>query len=164
MTREILTDRDPVFCNNSGQGPLLLAEWVELCRLLGTVPRACRPYRAQTKGKVERINREVEESLRPWLKGQILPRRPEVADYDRLAQQWIQEVVVPRRHRTTGRVIGEAWAEERPLLVPIPATIAAQVTGQLRPRPQLELLGARAGRQAGDHVEIRPLDTYEVAM
>jgi len=164
VTREILTDRDPVFCNNSGRGPLLLAEWVELCRLLGTVPRACRPYRAQTKGKVERINREVEESLRPWLKGQILPPRPEVADYDRLAQQWIDEVVVPRRHRTTGRVIGEAWAEERPLLVPIPATIAAQVTGQLRPRPALELLGARAGHQAGDHVEIRPLDSYEVAM
>jgi hypothetical protein len=73
-------------------------------------------------------------------------------------------VVVPRLHRTTGRVIGEAWAEERSLLVPIPASIAAQVTGQLRPLPQLALLNAVAGHQAGDHVEIRPLDTYEVAM
>ncbi len=164
VTREILTDRDPVFCNNSGRGALLLPEWVELCRLLGTVPRACRPHRAQTKGKVERINREVEESLRPWLKGQALPPRPELADYDQLAQRWIGEVILPRRHRTTGLVIGEAWAAERPLLVPVPPAIAAQVTGRLTPHPALELVDAVAGHRDGDHVEVRHLDAYQVAM
>lgn len=164
VTREILTDRDPVFCNNSGSGPLLLPEWVEVCRLLGTVPRACRAHRAQTKGKVERVNREVEESLRPWLKGQALPPRPQVEDYDQLVQRWLAEVILPRRNRTTGRIVVEAWAEERPLLVPVPEAIAAQVGGHASPRPALQLLDATQGHQAGDHVEIRPLEAYEVAM
>ena len=47
VTREILTDRDTVFwISASGT---LSPEWVDLCELLGTVPRLCRPYRAKTK-------------------------------------------------------------------------------------------------------------------
>jgi hypothetical protein len=61
VTREILTDRDTVFWI-SGSGTLSLA-WVDLCGLLGTVPRLCRPYRAKTKGQVEKVNREIEQSF-----------------------------------------------------------------------------------------------------
>jgi transposase len=50
VTRELLTDRDTVFCNHAAAGPLFVPEWVDLCELLGAVPRACRPYRAKTKG------------------------------------------------------------------------------------------------------------------
>jgi transposase len=47
VTREILTDRDTVFwISASGT---LSPEWVDLCGLLGTVPRLCRPYRPKTK-------------------------------------------------------------------------------------------------------------------
>ena len=42
VTREILIDRDPVFCNSRWQ-PLFVPEWVDLCDLLGTMPRACQP-------------------------------------------------------------------------------------------------------------------------
>jgi transposase len=60
VTREILTDRDTVFwISASGT---LSPEWVDLWGLLGTVPRLCRPYRPKTKGKVERVNREIEQS------------------------------------------------------------------------------------------------------
>ena len=52
VSREVLTDRDTVFCTAAGS--LLSPEWVDLCELLGTVPRLCRPYRAKIKGKVER--------------------------------------------------------------------------------------------------------------
>jgi hypothetical protein len=39
------------------------------------VPRACRPYRAKTKGKVERENREVQQSNFCWLTDQVKPPR-----------------------------------------------------------------------------------------
>ena len=109
-TREVLTDRDPAFCiGATGDGRAILApEWVDLCAVLGTVPKACRPYRAQTKGKVERMVREVKESLLPWLSGQVLPARLTLADYDALARGWVGEIVEPRRHRTTSRIVGDA--------------------------------------------------------
>ena len=66
-TREILTDRDTVFWIPAAGA--LSPEWVDLCGLLGTVPRLCRPYRAKTKGKVERVNREIEQSFLAWLTG-----------------------------------------------------------------------------------------------
>ncbi len=129
VTREVLTDRDPAFCvGTTGDGRAILApEWVDLAGLLGIVPKACRPYRAQTKGKVERMIRELKESLLPRLSGQPLPPAPTLADYDALAHRWIAEVVLVRRHRTTGRILrlrsgparhgprsGRAWSRSRP--------------------------------------------------
>ena len=49
------------------------------------MPKACRPYRAKTKGKVERMVREVKESFLVWLAGQALPPVVSIADYDALA-------------------------------------------------------------------------------
>ncbi|MEO8898457.1 MAG: IS21 family transposase [Candidatus Dormibacter sp.] len=163
VTRELLTDRDTVFCNHGGQGPLFVPEWVDLCELLGTVPRACRPYRAKTKGKVERENREIEESFLCWLTGQLLPPRPTLGDYDAFAAQWIREVILPRRHRTTGRIITEAWAEERRLLTPVPAHVPERFAGDDGARPVLHVVDP-AQRQLGEQVDVRPLSEYEVAL
>jgi transposase len=78
IPKEILTDRDSVFCiGQTSDGKAIFApEWTDLCAVLGTVPRACRPYRAQTKGKVERMVREAKESFLAWLTGQVLPSSP----------------------------------------------------------------------------------------
>lgn len=64
IPHEILTDRDTAFCiGTTRDGRAILApKWVDLCATLGIVPRACRPYRAKAKGKVER---EDPESVRP---------------------------------------------------------------------------------------------------
>jgi hypothetical protein len=70
--------------------------------------------------------RETKESFAAWLSGQVLPIYPTLADYDALGQSWIEEIVLKRRHRTTKRVVGEAWQEERRLLRPIPERILAQ--------------------------------------
>jgi len=162
-TREILTDRDPAFCiGATGDGRAILApEWVDFSRLLGVVPKACRPYRAQTKGKVERMVRELKESLLPWLSGQVLPRWPSVADYDALARRWIDEVVLARRHRTTGRIVGEAWAEERAWLEPIPPRLlaAGPALATARPASVIDL----EQRRRGEQVQVRDLAEYEVA-
>jgi len=163
VPREVLTDRDPVFCNPDARGPLFVPEWVDLCALLGTVPRACRAYRAKTKGKVERVNREVEESFLCWLTGQLLPAHPTIAEYDTLARRWVEEVVMPRRHRTTKRVIGEAWRDERRLLTPIPEHVLQRFAGDGAVHPVLHVVDA-AQRARGEHVEVRQLGEYEVAL
>ena len=168
VTREILTDRDPAFCiGATSDGAAILApEWVELCELLGTVPRACRPYRAKTKGKVERMVRELKESFLPWLSGQLLPARPTLDFYDLVVRRWIESHVLPRRHRTTERVIGVAWDEERSRLQAIPARILATViAGELNlpargVRPEVVDLEQYA---IGEQVEVRSLSDYEVA-
>src|SRR3989442_1634104 len=51
---EFLTDRDTALMNGvrADGSPIYAPEWVDLAALLGTRPRACRPYRAKTKGKV----------------------------------------------------------------------------------------------------------------
>jgi transposase len=166
-TREVLTDRDPAFCiGATSNGRAILApEWVDLCAVLGTVPKACRPYRAQTKGKVERMIREVKESLLPWLSGQALPPRPVLADYDALARRWVEEVVTARRHRTTGRLIGDAWSEERPTLTAIPPRVLAALTGAdaVPTPPGLAVIDLDQHRR-GERVQVRDLAEYEVAL
>jgi transposase len=162
VTREVLTDRDPAFCiGQTSDGAAILApEWVDLCRLLGVVPRACRPYRAKTKGKVERMVRELKESFLPWLTGQVLPLHPTLADYDAQARRWVEQIVLGRRHRTTKRLVGEAWAEERPLLRPIPARILHGLGNSVIVPLPATVYDAHL-RELGDQVEVRDLAEYE---
>jgi len=164
-THEMLTDRDTAFCvGSTGDGRAILApEWVDLAGVLGVVPKACRPYRAKTKGKVERMVREVKESFLARLSGQRLPLRPTLADYDELARRWIVEVVLHRRHRTTRRVVGEAWADERALLTPIPARVLAGLAGDGDAAPHAVVVDLTQ-RLLGEHVEVRSLDEYEAAL
>ena len=169
VTREVLTDRDPAFCiGSTGDGRAILApEWVDLCAVLGTVPKACRPYRAQTKGEVERMVREVKESLVPWLSGQVRPARLSLADYDALARGWVREIVAPRRHRTAAQIVGDAWAEERTVLRPIPARVLSRLAGDdALPTPPCSLPTVidLEQRRRGEHVEVRNLAEYEVAL
>jgi hypothetical protein len=169
VTREVLTDRDPAFCiGATGDGRAILAPaWVDQCAVLGTVPKACRPYRAQTKGKVERMVREVKESLVPWLSGQVLPARLSLADYDALARDWVGEIVAPRRHRTTAQIVGDAWAKEKEVLRPIPARVLSRLVGDdVLPTPPCSLPTVidLEQRRRGEHVEVRDLAEYEVAL
>jgi transposase len=162
-TAEFLTDRDTALMNGarSDGSPIFAPEWVDLAALLGTRPRACRPYRARTKGKVEREIREVKEDFLAWLGGQPLPERPTLAWYDAMARRWALDVIAGRRHRTTERIIGDAWASERTLLAPVPRRVLARFEGfevvAVGPvpapvRPALTVVG--------EAVEVRPLAVY----
>ena len=88
---------------------------LDLAAHYGFRPRACAPYRAKTKGKVERPFRYVRED---FFLG---------SEFDNLAHlnaefsRWRREVANRRRHGTTRRVVEEAFAEERPQLQPLPA-------------------------------------------
>lgn len=70
---ELLTDRDTALVNGSrANGQAIFApEWLDTAALLGTRPRACRPYHAKTKGKAERVIREVKEDFLAWLSVEV---------------------------------------------------------------------------------------------
>jgi len=163
VPKEILTDRDAAFCiGATSDGKAMLAsEWVDLCATLSVVPKACRPYRAKTKGKVERMIREFKESFLPWLSGQMLPSQPTLVDYDLMAEHWREQVVLPRVHRTTKRRVGDAWTEERTQLRPLPAHLTSDDPRPLLQSPSIIDLAAR---RLGEHVEVRDLADYEVAL
>ena len=82
-------------------------------------------------------------------------------DYDALARQWVDQVVLARCHRTTKRVVGEAWAEERECLRPIPARILARLDQPGAVSLAENVIDLRQ-RGIGEHVEVRDLAEYEV--
>ncbi|MBV8049159.1 MAG: IS21 family transposase [Paludibacterium sp.] len=96
---------------------------------LGFVPRLCRPYRAKTKGKVERFNRYLRESfynpLASCLKGAGLPVDTDTAN--REVQRWLAEVANVRQHATLAERPVDRWQRERPLLQALPYVVSPQV-------------------------------------
>ena len=159
---EFLTDRDTALMAGSRAdgAPIFASAWVDVAASLGTRPRACRPYRAKTKGKVERLNRELKEDFLAWLSGQVLPSHPAIADYDAAADRWRREVVGKRRHRTTKQIVGEAWAAERPLLTPVSRRLLASVEGIVTLPALAVPATARPRSITGETVEVRPLALY----
>jgi Integrase core domain len=78
-------------------GALIMnAEFLRFAAHWGFRPRACRPYRAKTKGKVERPIRYLRESFfygRTFLND---------ADLNAQAEAWLATIANLRRHRTIG--------------------------------------------------------------
>lgn len=88
---------------------------VALLSHYGAGPRACRPYRAKTKGKIERPFRYIRQDF-------FLARTfRNMDDLNAQFDAWRAEVANPRVHATTRRVVDEAFAEELPNLKPLPA-------------------------------------------
>jgi transposase len=85
---------------------------IDLAGHYGFHPKACRPYRAKTKGKVERPFRYIREDF-------YLARSfRNLDDLNAQLAHWLGIVANPRVHATTRRVVNEAFAEEK--LQPLP--------------------------------------------
>lgn len=89
------------------------SRFLDFALALGFTPQACRPYRAQTKGKVERAMRYLRQSLWPAL------RFSDLDDLNAQAKQWCQMVANQRVHGGTNRKPCDLLAEER--LHPLPS-------------------------------------------
>ncbi|MEX6506842.1 IS21 family transposase, partial [Jiella sp. M17.18] len=114
--REILYDRmkTAVIGEAETGGIVYNRALVDLARHYGFLPKACRPYRAKTKGKVERPFRYIREDF-------FLARSfRNLADLNEQLRHWLETVANPRVHATTRRVVNEAFAEERAHLRPLP--------------------------------------------
>ena len=87
----------------------------ELAELCGFSPRLCRPYRAKTKGKVERFHGYLKGSfLRPLAasmaaSGLLL----DAAAANVAVRRWLAEVANVQVHGTTGAVPAQRLVEER---------------------------------------------------
>lgn len=88
---------------------------VALLNHYGYAPKACKPYRAQTKGKVERPFRYIRQDF-------FLARTfRNIDDLNTQFDAWRCKIANRRVHATTERVVDEAFAEEKPALKPLPA-------------------------------------------
>lgn len=93
------------------------AKLVALAKHYGFAPRACKPYRAQTKGKVERPFRYIRQDF-------FLGRRfRNLGDLNAQLRHWLDTIANVRLHGTTQRIVAEHYAEEKPSLQPLPATL-----------------------------------------
>jgi len=70
--------------------------YLDFADYYGFTPKACRPYRAQTKGKVERAVQYVRGNFWPGL------QFDGVADLNQQAHTWLETVANVRIHATTG--------------------------------------------------------------
>jgi hypothetical protein len=112
---EILYDRvKTVWLGTDDRGEI---RWhpmfLDFARYWGFTPRLCRPYRAQTKGKVESSIRYVRRSALPGLQASS----PE--DLRTRLRAWAWEVANRRVHGTTHQVVWDAWQAEQPHLQPL---------------------------------------------
>jgi transposase len=118
-TKAVVIERDAY-----GDG---LHRWNDELRQLaeecGFKPRLCRPYRAKTKGKVERFNGYLKGSFLVPLAASVnaagLKLSVEMANVH--VHRWLDEVANVRVHGTTGAVPAVRLAEERALMLPAPA-------------------------------------------
>jgi len=114
--REILYDRMKTAVIGEDADGLVIYNrgLIDLARHFDFLPKACRPYRAKTKGKVERPFRYIREDF-------FLGRSfRNLEDLNAQLRHWLDTVANPRIHATTRRVVNEAFAEERPLLRQLP--------------------------------------------
>ena len=81
---------------------MLNEEFLRFTAHWGFMPRSCRPYRAQTKGKVERPIRYIRES---FFYGRSFANDN---DLNEQAVRWLEGTANVRRHATTGSVLSTA--------------------------------------------------------
>ena len=118
VPQEILYDRmkTAVLGEDDERQVIYHPKLIELAQHCGFRPRACAPYRAKTKGKVERPFRYVREDF--FLAGTFR----NLADLNGQFQQWRHNNANARLHGTTRRIVKEAFEEEQSVLQVLPQT------------------------------------------
>ena len=156
VPRELLFDqmRSVVVSDGRADGDELVlnAEFLRFASHWGFRPRSCRPYRARTKGKVERPIRYIRES---FFYGRKFASDE---DLNEQAQRWLEGTANVRRHGTTGeRPVDRFERDEQQALLPL----ADRPYRRLGARP---LPAARRRLPTTVDVERRPLRVYAEAV
>jgi transposase len=123
VPEEILYDRmKTVWLRTDDRGEIVWHPvFLDFARYWGFRPRLCRPYRAQTKGKIESGVKYVRRNFLCGLQG----REPtSLDDLNGQLRQWIGEVSNRRVHGTTHERVDRRWDEEKLKLQPIHGRLA----------------------------------------
>ena len=115
IPNEILYDRMKTAVIGEAGGSIVYNRaLIDFARHYGFQPKACRAYRAKTKGKVERPFRYIREDF-------FLARSfRNLDDLNSQLRHWLDTIANPRVHATTQRIVNEAFAEEKPHLKLLP--------------------------------------------
>lgn len=114
---ELLIDNPKalVLQHRVGEAVVFNSRFLDLCAHYGLRPRACRPYRARTKGKDERMV--------GYLKHHFFVRYRQFESFAHLNQQleaWLRAEADQRVHGTVKEVVIERFAREVPHLKALP--------------------------------------------
>jgi len=116
-TEEVLVDNQKaaVLEHPANGKPYFNERFVDLAGQYGFTPKACKPYRARTKGKDERMV--------GYIKGNFFVRYrvfESWAHLNQLAEQWLREEADQRLHGTVKEIVAERFQREQPALKPLP--------------------------------------------
>ena len=89
---------------------------LDLSERYGFIPRACRPYRAQTKGKSERMVGYVKQNF--FVRYQTFDNWTHM---NQLAAYWLKKEADQRKHGTVEEVFIERFEREKEKLGPLPS-------------------------------------------
>lgn len=115
--QEVLVDnqKSAVINHRVGEAVQFNTRFLDLAEHYGFTPKACRPYRARTKGKTERMVRYVKEHFF------VRYRQFEsLSHLNQLLQQWLADEADQRTHGTHRQVVQERFEAERPHLLSLP--------------------------------------------
>ena len=117
VPEEVLVDnqKSTVWLASKTGTPRFNERFVDLAGHYGFTPRACKPYRARTKGKDERMV--------GYIKRHFFVRYRHFESWvhlNQLAEQWLREEADPRLQGTVKEVVAERFEQEQPYLKPLP--------------------------------------------
>lgn len=117
VPNEVLVDnqKSAVLGHSNQSGPVFNERFVDLAGHYDFTPRACKPYRARTKGKDERMV--------GYIKGNFFVRYRSFESWshlNQLAECWLAEEADQRLHGTVKEVVAERFVREKPSLRTLP--------------------------------------------
>jgi len=117
-TKEVLIDnqKSMVISHDSLGRVRYRPAFLDMAGHYGFTPRACRPYRARTKGKDERMVGYIKQNF-----FQRYRRFTSIEEANNLAAAWLAKVADRRLHGTVKEVVAVRFLRERPHLTKLPA-------------------------------------------
>jgi transposase len=118
IPQEILYDnlKTGILGRRADGTPILPGQFADFALYYGFTPRYCQPYRARTKGKIERGVSYVRENFWVRVMAEVEGKLLVLGELNERVRDWAEKVANERVHGTHEEVVRHRYAEEQPLL------------------------------------------------